>query len=890
MDNKNNIESESEISLIELWNIFKNHFPYFLLTVIIVLGVAFLYLQRTVPTYSTNVTVLVDPIKSSSSLTDVLSMNTDSNSEIATEVVLIKSVKNVQNALDSMDLSLYKNSENESYDSFYTVGHALGNLTASYTTDTNLVTISAVNENPQFTADLANSVAQNYDNLLTGIAKNSKTIQKEFLENQIPLNEAELKQASNKLSDYREASGIMQLNEKASSLVNQIAFFDINKEPLKLNNKSNNELMKNYTEELASYSITVPSVQSLESDMNFQSLISTYITANDKLLMYNLAYSSELNNTTSNSASVSSKTALLTNTINNTSNKMLDYLNKKLEPYKTNNAYANKLLTEYGKLVLDVIKTDVELKALDSRSQVYNNELNQLPIIERQVTELTRNVTVLQQIGLELKLMLEKTKLTEAAVASNVTVIDEAKVPKFPISPNKLLIMAVALLLGMALGFLVCILLHLKQTTIETREDLKELLGEKYKFLGWVPLAQQKAPSRKELRRITKSNKNQTVDVSDKVNKTSVSTYDNPNSLEAEKYMAITSNIIYGNFLPINKVISITSCDISAGKSSIIINIGMCLAKMGSKVLVIDGDFRMPYDLAAFGFSQSKKGSVEVIMGKSRLEDVIIRPVADIPNYNILPVGQKPQLPAAILAHPYFNKLINVLKDSYDYILIDTPPLDYGSEVLALAEISDSIILTARAGITSKNAFKDLIENLSPVNDKIIGAILNGFIPSTSDLGGSNYGKYGYGKKYGYGYGYSSSENRYDSYSNPKARPRYKILSQAAALKIAKAIYIQNLQTRVTRISALNKLNNTPQSDSSLYFGPEADKLYEEIKKNSIIQNTKLHASKDASTKKSESKNYSDVINELKKDKDSSGMNMELKTDKDSTDKKKDQT
>lgn len=874
MDNTSTTEKEDEIGLVELWNIFKNHFGYFILTVLIILGIAVVYLQRTVPSYSSSVTVLVDPIQSSSSLNDMLSMGANSSSEISTEVQLIKSQKNIQNALDSMNLSLYKNSLNETYDSFYSSTNASNSLTVSSVTDTNLVTITIVNENPQFAADLANAIAYNYDNLLTGIARNSKTVQREFLEKQIPLNEAQLKQASNKLSDYREASGIMQLNEKASSLVKQIAFFDVNKEPLKLNIKSNNELMAKYVEEFEINSVDIPCVKDLEDNKTFNSLIKTFITANDKLLMYNLAYSSELSNTTTNKDSVSSKTTLLTKTINSTSNKMLDYINNELKEYKTDSIYINNLLNEYARLILDIIKTDIELTALNSRSQVYNNELDQLPIIERQVTELSRNVAVLQQVGLELRTMLEQTKLTEAAVSGNVTVIDVAKVPTVPVSPNKILIMAIALLIGMVLGFFVCVLLSLKKTTIETREDLKNILGEKYKLLGWVPLIEPENLSKKELKKANRIKKSTEMN-----NKRSIPTYDNPTSLISEKYMNITSNIIYGHFIQKNKIITITSCDICAGKSSIISNIGMCLAKMGSKVIIIDGDFRMPSSLTTFGYSQAKIGSVEVIMGKARLEDVIVQPLEDVPNFNILPVGNKPQVPSSILAHPYFNEMIEVLKSNYDYILIDTPPLDYASEVLALGKISDSIILIARASITSKNAFRDLIESLSPVNEKIIGAVLNGFVPSSADLGGSNSGKYRYGKKYGYSYGYSynygycNSENQENGYSNAKTKNKFKILSPTSALKKKTALYIKNLNNRGNKISTANRMHISPPIAKSLNLGSISDEFFEKARNNSIIKNTKLHSYRKDSA--NNSTKYSDIITELKKDDEAKGKSKD---------------
>lgn len=264
MNTENIVNNEDEISLLELWNIFKNRFVYFIVTLIIVIGVAFVYLQQTIPKYSSSVTVLVDPIESSSSLDDMLlSGVSSSSSKIQTEVELITSKRNIKNALASLDLTSYFNSYGESYDTFYKLASKSDSISVTSVQDTNLVTILITDENPKFAADLANALSSSYDDLLTGIARTSKTTQREFLEKQIPLNEAELQVAADKLSDYKEKSGILQLTEKSSTLVAQIAYFDVKKEPLKLNKINNYEILKNFDDELATYSIVLPSVNSL---------------------------------------------------------------------------------------------------------------------------------------------------------------------------------------------------------------------------------------------------------------------------------------------------------------------------------------------------------------------------------------------------------------------------------------------------------------------------------------------------------------------------------------------------------------------------------------------------------------------------------------------------
>ncbi len=699
--------------------------------------------------------------------------------------------------------------------------------------------------------------------MLTGISKTSKTTQRVFLEKQIPLNESELQLAADKLSDYKEKSGILQLTEKSSTLVTQIAYFDVKEEPLKLNKISNNEILDKFRNELAGYSIVLPSVFSLTVGDTFKELKKSYSSANTELLMYNLAYAGELVGVKSNSDDLT-KTSILSNIKKSTSNKMLDEINKNLFKYSNGDAYVNEILSEYGKATLEIVKDDIELLSLGERAQVYNDELDKLPLIERRVTDLERNVIVLQQVGLDLRSMLEQVKLTEAAVSGNVTVIDYAEIPLQPISPNKLLIMAVALLLGMALGFLMCILANLLDNTLNSREDVRKTVGDNIPLLGWVPLI----TSEKKI-----LNKD---DIEKSFSSSSIPVYTNPTFQISEKFMSIASNIIYGKTLLNNQVMSITSCDMSSGKSSAISNIAMCLAQMGSKVIIVDGDFRRPSVLSMFGYSRPEKGSVEVVLGDNKLEEVIVQPIPEVDNLHVLPVGRKPQVPLSIFAHPEFSEMLSLLREHYDYILIDAPPLDYAAEVLFLGKISDTCLINVRAGITTKESLKELLFDLEPIKESINGVILNGFIPSKADRGGSANGKYGY--RYGHGYA---------SYVNANNDGNDKLVTQSMAKRMQINSYKGHIKNREERDRYYQKLTRLPNFAHNLNFKAKSERTQNDTFNNSSKYNSNDSEGfkenfeddiknnikkKEPTGSKSKSKNtYSSIIDIIKKDSDSSG-------------------
>ncbi len=845
MDLDNNINEEG-ISISELWEIFKSRFTWFITTLVLVVVAAVIYLQYIIPQYSSTVTVLVEPITTSSSLDDLMLTNlSSSSSKISTEVELLKSRTNIDAALALLDLSKYKDSVGIPYSEFYKVSSKSDTISVSSVKDTKLVSISVTDENPQFAADFANALSVSYDNLLTKIAKNSKTTQREFLETQIPINEEELKVASDKLSDYKEESGIMQLTEKSSMLVNQISYYELRKEPLKLQKIEANSKIESIYNELKEKNILLPTSDELKKDPTFSALEKDYSVSESELIMYEAVNASSISDNTSKG--FGSRTSELTSTLSSISKQMLDNINQKLSKYSNNDIYFSALLNEYGRAILTVEICNIGLSVLEQRSIQFNEELDQLPIIERKILELQRDVTVLQQIGVQLRTMLEEVKLVEAAVTGNVTLVDKAIVPNSPVSPNKLLILAVALLLGAALGFLLALVVDMADNTIKSTEQVRKILkNTQIPLLGWIPLI-----------------KDKTINPSGKKNigYKNLSVYEDPIAFESEKYMAIVSNIIYAGETGKNRSVAVTSCDVSEGKSTLVANMALCLANMGSRVLVVDGDFRMPSIEAKFGYSRAKKGLVNLIQENNvKFEEIVLQPIEEMPLLHILPPGRLPLVPIAILTNPKMDYLNSLIGPYYDYILIDAPPLEYASEVMTFAERFDSIVINIRANVTTKPALKTLLQSLNRAENQISGVVLNGCLPKDAETTANVSSKYGhgYGSKYGSKYFYGSE----------KVKNNRTITSRHKAIRI----YKQSLRYRKIRDTEWQKKRASAEVADIKKNWKKPDEFSSTVLKSSYRTTSEV--------------DYDDIFNFLESDPLASGKINDTK--KDTTDKGKD--
>ncbi|MGB4405251.1 MAG: polysaccharide biosynthesis tyrosine autokinase [Sphaerochaeta sp.] len=763
--------NEEGISIAELYHIFRQRFGWFLIGVMVVLAAAIGYLYYAVPQYESQVSVIVEPIQKSSSIENLLGSST-STAKIATEVELITSRKNIEYALSTLDLSSYTNAEGSAYTDRDILGNVKDRIVVSTVKDTNIVRITVTDANRSFARDLANALALSYDNLLTGIARNSKTAQREFIQSQIPINDESLQKASDALGDFRETSDIIQLTDKSSLLVEQISYYTLRLEPLKLQLNESLVFIDSYNSGLQKAGITgILSLDTIRKDSVVAAKLKELSAWKTELTMYESLVSPSPNQATATSASLgSSRTYILNSAISQTTKDLLDRVTNLTRAYaKDANIQA----------IVQALTTEVAIDVLQARGEVFVEELSKLPILERQLSELERDVQIYEAIGLKLRDMLEEVKLVEAAVTGNVTVVDEAILPRMPVSPNRMLILAVGLLLGFAIGFLLTLAAEALDFSLRTETQIKKITGSDTPMLGWIPL----------------------MKVSPKDKYPTFAVYNDPLSFESERFKLV-ANMIFAD--EEKKVFSITSCSMAEGKSTIIGNVALSFAQMGSKVLIIDGDLRLPSMERFFRLKHMEIGLVDYVGGNATLEECILQPLKEVTNLHLLPPGAAPLVPSAIFSNPTYIRMIKYLRTVYDFIIIDAPPLDSASELLAISKQVDGLIVTVRAGVTTKGALTDLVSSLQTGKVPISGVVFNGVRPGAT-------GSYGYG----YASRYGSYSYRVSSYNNAEPGKRIRVVNKRKNSSWYRRKYKKDLSARGR--------NSTTLFGPILAFGPEAE-------------------------------------------------------------------
>ena len=715
----NEPREEQEISISQLLGIVKQRRVWIYVFFVFALAVAIFYLKVTDPTYEASATTLVEPISNATSIESLLTTST-SSSKIDTEVQLITSNTNLQNALDMLDLTTYLDPDGIPYSEKNFKGSSFSKKVSVKTvSNTKIIQLTVEDGNAQFCADFANAILAAYTEMLTSIAKNSKSAQREFLESQIPATETLLSDASVALSEYKEQSGISQMTQKNTLLTTKIASFQLIIEPLKLQMIEAQSLMEGFNP-----SGSLPSADQIKTDAALQSLLEDYKANSKELIMYQNVESPE----------ESSRIFVLQNAISSKEKEIYNFVTQKVGQSNAN----------YAKAVSDYICVEATIEAIENVIDVYNEDLADYPIMERKYLELQRDVQIYEQLLLSLRELLEETKMVEAAVVGNVNVIDSAVVPISPVSPRKMMILAIAVVGGIAMGVLFGFFLEFTDDTIRSEDTIRTILGKDMPSLGWTPYIR---------------------DV-DKVEEDFPALFvlNDPDASVSERFRSIANNIAYS--LPKKiQVLSINSTDMSEGKTTVICNIAAAYAMAGKKVVLIDGDFRKPAIEAFFKLKRSKVGLVDSAINNVPLEKCIVRPTEKIPNLHILPPGMGTRNPNALYNSDRFSQIIEKLKHVYDYVIIDCPPLSYGSEFTHLAKHLDGFVLNIRAGVASKRALASFIADLEFIQAPLLGFIYYGVVAKNQSSYGyygyyGSYGtyghkRYGYGKN-GYGYGYGS--------------------------------------------------------------------------------------------------------------------------------------
>ena len=387
---------------------------------------------------------------------------------------------------------------------------------------------------------------------------------------------------------------------------------------------------------------------------------------------------------------------------------------------------------------------EIQRDAVVDQFKKYNTEVAEAPVQERMIQSIEREHEVMSSLYSMLLQKREENSMSLAATVDKGKLIDD---PQFAgiVSPNTEMIYLIALLVGLLLPSLVLFLIQFFRYKIEGHNDVVQLT--KLPIIADVPVANEAAKG-----------------------KADIVVHENQNNQMEEVFRAMRTNIQF--ILEENqKVILFTSSTSGEGKTFTAANLAVSFALLGKKVIFVGLDIRRPRLAEQFKINDHKHGITNLLIKNEptleKLKEQIV-PSGVNQYLDLLMAGPIPPNPTELIARHSLNMVFDLLRQEYDYIIVDTAPVGLVTDTLQIGRIVDTTVYVCRADYTLKSSF-DMINELSE-EKKLpkMNIVLNGVDMSKKKYGYYyGYGRYGKYGRYGAGkYGKHGAYGNYGSFGN----------------------------------------------------------------------------------------------------------------------------
>lgn len=365
-------------------------------------------------------------------------------------------------------------------------------------------------------------------------------------------------------------------------------------------------------------------------------------------------------------------------------------------------------------LIADLLKSEVERQALFSRLEllsktkaIYRQRINILPKLAQEQRELERKLEVAQSTYQTLSKKLQEVRVAENQNVGNARIIEPALVSEKSAIVQKMIFLVLGNLLGIFFATGTIVFLEVRDRSIKRLKEAKELFG--YTLLGVIPSSSKKAAYRR---------KNADVSLPE------LPVRDTPRLPIAQAYQMLQANLKFINSDRPLSVIVVTSSVPVEGKSTISANLAAAMAQLGRRVLLVDADMHNSIQHHIWNLT-NVAGLSDAIVGQAELSAAVKEAM---PNLDVLTAGVIPPNPLALLDSKRMAALIEHFRATYDFVIIDAPPLALGADALTLGKITDGVLLVARPGVVSYAGATAAKESLLRSGQNVLGLVVNGVI------------------------------------------------------------------------------------------------------------------------------------------------------------------
>ena len=368
------------------------------------------------------------------------------------------------------------------------------------------------------------------------------------------------------------------------------------------------------------------------------------------------------------------------------------------------------------------------LQGLQSRLQSITNRIDELrddmkkyPELEAVEAKLFADLRTIQSVYDALQSEYQRARIAEQVEDQSVEIVDRAPQPTAPISPNRKRVYLTAMIFGVMLGLAAAMAVEQLDDSVKSPDEARERFD--LTVLGTIPQIKEAGA-----RRMVQGTSHRLV------------THLDPRSPVAEAYRSLRTNLAFARAHDALKTLVLTSPGPADGKSTTVANLAITFAQQGQRTLLIDADLRRAVLDQLFAVSR-EPGLTDVLVGRAKLMDVINE--SEIPNLSVLGSGPFPPNPSELLGSQAMRDILRQARESFDIVLLDSPPLLAVTDAAVLSTMVDGAILVVRMGSTARTSVRRAKSQLHTVHGRLIGTVLND-VDFRAGLYGGGYGYYYY--------------------------------------------------------------------------------------------------------------------------------------------------
>ena len=723
---------ENGINLSEHIRIFYRHRKIILLTTILVTGLVFVMSRFSKPTYTSTVKLAIFD----RSLTDVVQDNIDTKTHltIANQLDIIESESFKKRVADALPRDIYQSLSSPTPSAmdkiktgikkifgFETVqltpdAQVVENLNKMMTTrhlGGGVIQIQVTSQNPKKAQRIAQVTAEEFTKFNIEKLRDRLTILRSFFENQIAKAYKSLKQAEDELAKYKQSKGLptnqsqaFELSGRLNSIEN--AYVEVKtqrslaEDRLRMLNRKLNELATKFPE-IKKIETRVPQIGILKDKLialEKQRVIASAMYTNEHPKM--VAINQEIEKTVTD-------------------------LRKIIGSLDKGQQIKLKTVFNWQDLYIEKIFTEVEVYSLKNKEKSYkvladdykHKLLFDMPKKEQHLFELVQNVETQRLNYQSLVNNNEKIQMVEAEKVGNVQILMPASFPALPNKQHQTVKMILGAMLGFIFGVGLAYLIEWQNVTMRTIEEVESRLD--VPVLTAIPDFYKIKMGKDQSEEKSGKNHNK---LSRSLDRVYVVHY--PNSPVSESLRRLQTQLEL--LLPIEDgkghVIVLTSAGPNEGKSTIAANLAVALAQANKHIVLIDSDLRRPTLHKLFQVSR-RDGLVEILSNGLSVASLVRRAPEHKRRLELVTSGGQISNPLAAFTSEKLPLFLDKLREAYDYIIVDTPPLISFSDPLLLGKYADGIILVIEAAKTQENAAKQCLKMIRKAKIPFLGVVIN---------------------------------------------------------------------------------------------------------------------------------------------------------------------